>query len=1767
MEAVECGAASLAMVLAFHGHHAPLSEVRLACGISRDGSTAKNIVAAATTYGLEPVPVRLEPADLADCEDPAILHWDMNHFVVLERWTPKGAWIVDPGVGRRFIPTELFDESFTGICILFELGDEFEERPREPISAGRYLALLRGAGPALAMVLFASLAVDVLATVTPLTTQIAIDHVIGRHRVDWLFLVGASAAAFVVFSSLWSLLRGSLLVRIRARLDVAITQQFVGHLLALPVAFFGQRSVADLMARVQANRTIRELLAGQSVGLLADGVMLLAYLGLMFAFDASLSWLVLVAGVAYVVVFLVGRPYIRAGADEVQRADVLASSALLQILRGITTIKSAGVERTSRVRWLNAWIASLNVSARNALQQQTVQTVLLAIQAIVPIVILLVGGRRVLDGQLTPGRLVAFQMLQAGFLMPLQAVVRALLGLQIVPVLLGRMDDVLLSETEPTRSLKCPRLEGGIELRNVTFRYSPTSPAILDDVSLRIEPGKKVAFVGPSGSGKSTLARLLLGLYLPTEGEVLLDGHDLATLDLTSVRRQYGVVLQETALFDGTIADNLRLFHPTAPQEHLVQAARVAQIHDDILALPRGYETRISAAAGTLSGGQRQRLALARAIVHRPPIMILDEATSALDAVTEGAIERYLSTRACTRVVIAHRLSTVRDADTIFVVDCGQIVERGRHDELLATGGLYARLVAEEHKPRAVSSIQPERQPITAEELASFDVLRAWSAEERAELADQLQRADFPEDTRVVEQDARATGLYLIVEGTVAIELAEPGLAAWTVAELGAGSIFGEAGLLDGSPSSASVVARSPVRLLHLPYGPFQELLRKGDVLAARAVLSLGAIVAERMRDAVRRRDQLAGGIERRDADEAPRAAPPLRGRRELALGETLLGASLDADEVEALEGTGARVALRPGQVLFAPGDAADTLFVLRSGSVAVESVVIGTLSVVDAGAILGETSAFDGGPHVTSAVAIDEVVVTALGREALVELLLSGQRVARKLLSPIAETLARRFRLANYRLREAVALEHGELDRAHAAREQALEAAREEREALGAAGDGPVPVVLARDPGQSGAACLTALLRAAGRPTSMPAVVEALAAAGGGALTQAWPEVARSFGLESRKLEVPLADLRALDAPIVAMVEDEGAIVLERRDLRGWHVMDPRSGRRVVPEDELASTLTGTAFEIRDPSQVPALATLPQRAAIVARGRLGAIGRLVAITLALQGIVMGMSLATALAIQRVFPLGDRPLLAVVVAAGAALAVAYAVMQQLQGRAIEHLRAHLDRELLDQLMTHILKLPIAFFDRFPPGEVLQRFQAFANVRSLFSTQGVAVLLSVVSLVVAGILLVSFAPHMFFVAVVVLLLYAAATALLFRTLRRAAADEVSARGRQQDRLIEILQGITTLRMASDVSAAEQRWLPSFLEELSASLRRDRTLAIVIPALDGIRGLSLVACVWLGTRGVLDGSLSIGALVGFLAVFATFLEAVHALTLQIASSAPSLVDYGLVRATFAEPLEQSAGTLLSPGQLRGRINVDQVSFRYTADGPLVLRDVSLQIESGMKVALVGASGSGKSTLGRLLLGLYLPTSGRILFDGKDVSSLDLEALRRRMGVVLQEPFLLPGTIRENIALGAEGATLDRVAEAAQNAAIHDDIERMPMGYETIVSEGGTTFSGGQRQRLIIARALVSSPAVLLLDEATSALDNFSQALIERHLARSTATRIVIAHRLSTVVDADRIVVLHKGSVVEQGTHEDLLARQGPYYDLVRAQIGAGEEVSAR
>ncbi|MCC7539588.1 MAG: cyclic nucleotide-binding domain-containing protein, partial [Deltaproteobacteria bacterium] len=976
MEAVECGAACLTMVLAAHGHHAPLSEVRAACGVSRDGVTLKKIVEAARSYGLSTKAQRLEPAELAGVVTPAILHWEMNHFVVLRRWTPAVVHLLDPAVGPREIPPEEFDRSFTGICVSLAPTPEFRKRAPQRTSLGRYLRTLGATWGALSLVLSASLLLNVMGLAVPLSTKLVVDHVLERGQTAWLEIIVLAALGAVAAQALVGVTRAAVLTALKRHLDIAMTLGFVRHLLSLPLPFLAQRSIGDLMNRVQSNKMLRDLLAGQAVAGLVDGLLLVSYLGLMLWLDAPLGAIVAGAGAAYCVLYAITRPGQLALLQERQVKDVKEQDQLIQIVRGMMTVKSAGSEVAAHTRWLNALVRALNARIRESRAQDGVGVALFAIRALVPVIVLALGAHRVMRGELTLGTLLGFQVLQLGFLAPLETVIQTLMRLQVMPVLMQRMDDILAAEPEPTGGAPCPRIEGRVTFEDVSFRYGLQSPLVLDGISFSIDKGQKIGLVGASGSGKSTIAKLLLGMFRPVSGRITVDGQDLASLDLASLRRQCGMVLQEAALFEGSVRENISLYHPNAPIEDVVAAARLAQIHDDIESLPKGYETRISASSGLFSGGQRQRLALARAVLHRPPIMILDEATSALDAVTESAIERYLSTRECTRIVIAHRLNTVRDADVILVLRDGRVAERGRYDELVEQGGFFAELVARGGATaQGPSRTGPPR--VEAADLSPMRGLEGMTPDERAALADALQRTRHAAGDTIVTQGDRPAGLFLIEEGAVDVTIDEPGLPPFTVARLGPGDLFGELGLLGSAPNSASVVAVEATRVLHLPQEEFQELRRRGDLLAVRLTLVLGRLVASRLREAGARLGE-ADGTEDQPA-LAPDALPPPAGSdladgaprarrrraRELALAQTPFGASLSDDERAFLEFVGTLEHPGEGEVLFREGDAGDEVFLLLGGRVGVERAgVRGYLRVIKPGDLFGELALFDDAPR-----------------------------------------------------------------------------------------------------------------------------------------------------------------------------------------------------------------------------------------------------------------------------------------------------------------------------------------------------------------------------------------------------------------------------------------------------------------------------------------------------------------------------------------------------------------------------------------------------------------------------------------------------------------------------------------------------------------------------------------------------------------------------------------------------------------------------------
>lgn len=701
IEVTECGAACLAMILGHHGHHAPLAEVREACGVSRSGADALSMVRAARRFGLDARGVRVELDQLGALALPAILHWDFEHFVVLERLGKRRAYLVDPAAGRRAMGLEELGRHFTGVALVLTPSPALRARRRTRPSLAKYGEIFRRSLPSLAQVLLASLGLQVVGLLFPVATQILLDAVIVPHQRAWLWGLGAALAAAVLTNALLRLVRSIVVQGLRSVLDFTLMTRFLDHLLRLPLGFFLQREAGDLVQRVQSNATIQDLLGTKSISALLDAFLLLGYAGLMLAFDLRLGLLIIAFAAVRVGVLLAVR-----GRNELAMSAELTASgreigALLEALSGLETTKASGAEHRMVQRWAHRMTGRVN----SALERRRLATftgqLTVVLQGLGTALVFLVGGEEVIAQRMTIGTFAAFLALQALFMTPLQSLLETVSQLQYLGNHLERLDDVLTTPREPSGSADPRRLRGAIELREVSFGYSPSEPPILREVSVRIRPGEKVALVGPSGAGKSTLARLLLGMHLPTSGSVAFDGRDLRELDLQKVRAQMGVVLQDSFLFDDTVRANLSLKDPETALERLRAAARLACVDDVIDAMPDGFSSRVGENGGLLSGGQRQRLSLARALAGDPAVLLLDEATSALDLETERRVHANLASLGCTRILIAHRLATVRDADRILVLQEGRIVQEGTYEELAARDGVFRSLVQARELARA----------------------------------------------------------------------------------------------------------------------------------------------------------------------------------------------------------------------------------------------------------------------------------------------------------------------------------------------------------------------------------------------------------------------------------------------------------------------------------------------------------------------------------------------------------------------------------------------------------------------------------------------------------------------------------------------------------------------------------------------------------------------------------------------------------------------------------------------------------------------------------------------------------------------------------------------------------------------------------------------------------------------------------------------------------------------------------------------------------
>jgi len=694
---VECGLACLAMVLDYYGCEITLRELRAGFDVGRDGASALTIVRAARQYGMQVRAVSLPGSELRYICLPAIVHWEFDHFLVVERWSPRYVDVVDPARGRQRLTRDEFDAGFTGVIIILE-PEKSRDRRRAPSRAAfrtymrRYL---RQAPGAVTQILGVSLFLLLIGLMFPLMTKVVVDQILPFRLRNVIPVLAIGVLALFVAETLAMLLREWLLVYLRARIDMHLMLGFVEHLLSLPYSFFQQRSSGDLLARVSSNEMLRELLSNQLLSTVMDSGLVAIYLVILLWQSPAFGLVTFAVGLVQVLLLLFTTGSIGRLARRELTAFGNSQGYLSEALVGIATLKASGAEDRAFDRWSNLFFDHLNASLRYNYVAGTMDGLLSALPSLGQLALLGVGASQVLAGSMTVGTMVGLIALAGAFFAPLSSLVRSGQQFQLVGANLDRIRDV--TEAEPEQEGEAlesvPPLSGQIRLDGVCFRYSETGPTVLNQVNLAVEAGQRVAIVGLSGSGKTTLGKLLLGLYEPTAGGIFYDGLALAHLDRREVRRQFGVVMQDAVLFSGSVRSNITLTDPGMDSTQVLEAARIAAIDDDIAAMPMGYETFVAEGGSALSGGQRQRIAIARAIAHQPAILLLDEATSHLDVETEQRVAKNLETLACTQIIIAHRLSTVRDADTILVLDEGTIVEQGRHHDLLQRDGYYAHLV------------------------------------------------------------------------------------------------------------------------------------------------------------------------------------------------------------------------------------------------------------------------------------------------------------------------------------------------------------------------------------------------------------------------------------------------------------------------------------------------------------------------------------------------------------------------------------------------------------------------------------------------------------------------------------------------------------------------------------------------------------------------------------------------------------------------------------------------------------------------------------------------------------------------------------------------------------------------------------------------------------------------------------------------------------------------------------------------------------------
>ena len=707
MQPAECGAACLGIVLGHYGRYERLETLRHACGVSRDGAKASNVLKAARRYGLIAKGFGMNTRKAERAPLPFVALWNFTHFVVVEGFGPDEVYLNDPASGPRTVSQSRFLEAYSGVLLAFRPGPDFETNEKPPGPIGSVLERIRGSQGAVGFVLLASLAMFVPGLLMPAFSRFYVDYYLIQDQKTWLWPLILAMLLTAVFTTVLSFLYENILIRFYTKLQTLWSSRMVWHVLRLPVDYFVQRSGGDISTRIQNNGWLAWLVAGELASTFLGLTSVAVYALVMWQYDPLLTVLGCGFALLNLLAFFQVSRQLEDRNQELHRDRGKSAGLLMQGLRAIDSHQASGTESVFFGRW-----AGYQAKIANA--RQTIGRSRAWLTSLPPFLgllgtatVLCLGGWRIMEGDLTLGMLVAFQGLLMAFSQPVTQVVGSSAELQEAQGLLNRLDDVMRQEVDPefhspptdeTLAISLGRrpmekLGGRLEILGLQFGYSPLEPPLIDGFDLELEAGARIALVGASGSGKSTLGRLIAGLEQSWAGEIRLDGRPVDQLPRRVVRNTLGMVDQHIALFEGTVAENITLWDPTLAEARIVAAAKDACLHEQIAARPDGYRQRIEEGGRNFSGGERQRIEIARALVVEPGLLVLDEATSSLDAVTENRIMGNLRRRGTTLIIIAHRLSTIRDADEILVLDQGRVVERGTHQALMEAGGAYRALV------------------------------------------------------------------------------------------------------------------------------------------------------------------------------------------------------------------------------------------------------------------------------------------------------------------------------------------------------------------------------------------------------------------------------------------------------------------------------------------------------------------------------------------------------------------------------------------------------------------------------------------------------------------------------------------------------------------------------------------------------------------------------------------------------------------------------------------------------------------------------------------------------------------------------------------------------------------------------------------------------------------------------------------------------------------------------------------------------------------